>query len=60
MPKKIKKEWMVDVMFEPSRIKDIHLATAYEKLVPPIKERINHNGIKSPLSKKNIYIKSME
>lgn len=30
-------------MFEPSRIKDVHLADAYEKLVPISKKQINTN-----------------
>lgn len=41
MPKKIKKELTVNVLFEPSRIKEIHLKEAYEVLLPAIKTNIN-------------------
>lgn len=41
MTRKTKRKLTVKVMFEPSRIRDIHLANAYEKLVPINKKQIN-------------------
>ena len=54
VPKKVRKELMVSVMFEPSRIKDTHMAIAYKALISPVKKTIEHNKIKNSLPNKNI------
>ena len=39
MPQKNKKELHVSLSFEPSRIKAIHLADAFEHLIPLVKRK---------------------
>ena len=55
MSGKIKKEWKVTIMFEPSRVEEEHLVQAYEKVVPPIKGKIKSQ--KSEYSQNSIYNK---
>ena len=46
MSGKIKKEWKVTIMFEPSRVEDAHLVQAHEKVLPLIKCQIKSQEVK--------------
>lgn len=40
MVKNLRKEMTVNIMFKPSRVKDVNLADAYEKILPSKKESL--------------------